>query len=285
MKNWILLDNLTKIQSQPVSTQELENVISRMPKSELGRYFIWTSGWKNWQPLKEYLESDQKTFSMALQKIDVPSDYSLYNTQTRTQNIISDKKEKQSAYDVFILDDNTSTNTSADDFKKESTESRPQELNELMSQQEKLKTSLHKEANISQSHKQLSTEGLNNLNLKDINTPYHNRSERHEFKIEILIINKHNKTFRSYSKNISLSGTLLEDYIPSDFYADNFDLVVVNRHPTNSLNSRVQVKAAVIKNENQSNRVTFVELTSIQKQRLKDLLNDYITQQKKKRTA
>jgi len=126
---------------------------------------------------------------------------------------------------------------------------------------------------------------IKNINFKDINTPYRNRSERHEFKIEILLINKRNKTFRSFSKNISLSGTLLEDNIPNDFYDDSFDLVVVNRQPTNSLNSRVQVKATVVQNDGYSQRITFVNVNPVQKQRLKDLLNDYINQQKKKKTG
>ncbi|MFN3696225.1 MAG: PilZ domain-containing protein [Pseudobdellovibrio sp.] len=290
MKNWILLDNLTKIQSQPISTQELEAAILRLPKSELGRYFLWTTGWNNWQPLQEYLESDQKTLSVAIQM----------NTQTAQQAInqfhndsLSSKSNNTNKdQEGFVLIDNTMTKsanklslqlehtkTVAVDNITQATTSHDLKLAPI-----KPETQIN-DYTSDQIKKTDHVVNIKNINFKDINTPYRNRSERHEFKIEILLINKRNKTFRSFSKNISLSGTLLEDNIPNDFYDDSFDLVVVNRQPTNSLNSRVQVKATVVQNDGYSQRITFVNVNPVQKQRLKDLLNDYINQQKKKKTG
>ena len=290
MKNWILLDNLTKIQSQPISTQELEAAILRLPKSELGRYFLWTSGWKNWQPLQEYLESDQKTLSVAIQMNTQTAQVAINNLQkqaTMTQSTNTSEKN-----DVFVLNDNTMTQTTANPSQIENTQHTKTIAVDNVTQatlSHELKVAPEKPATQQNDYTsdqiKTSNNNLKNINFKDLNTPYRNRSERHEFKIEILLINKKNKTFRSYSKNISLSGTLLEDVIPSDFYDDSFDLVVVNRQPTNALNSRVQVKAVVVKNDGYSQRITFLNVTPVQKQRLKDLLNDYITQQKKKRTA
>jgi len=290
MKNWILLDNLTKIQSQPISTQELEAAILRLPKSELGRYFLWTTGWNNWQPLQEYLESDQKTLSVAIQM----------NTQTAQQAINQFQNDSLSSksnntnkdQEGFVLIDNTMTKsanklslqlehtkTVAVDNITQATTSHDLKLAPI-----KPETQIN-DYTSDQIKKTDHVVNIKNINFKDINTPYRNRSERHEFKIEILLINKRNKTFRSFSKNISLSGTLLEDNIPNDFYDDSFDLVVVNRQPTNSLNSRVQVKATVVQNDGYSQRITFVNVNPVQKQRLKDLLNDYINQQKKKKTG
>ena len=293
MKNWVLLDNLTKIQSQPISTDELESAILRLPKSELGRYFLWTSGWKNWQPLQEYLESDQKTLSVAIQMNTQTAQVAINNLQKQTTITQSTNPSRQNnKNEVFVLKDNTMTQTIAAHSHTESTQhTKTMAVDNIThaTLSNELKIEPVKPAVLQNDYTsdqiKSSSSGLKNINFKDLNTPYRNRSERHEFKIEVLLINKKNKTFRSYSKNISLSGTLLEDNIPSDFYEDSFDLVVVNRQPTNALNSRVQVKAVVIKNEGYSQRITFLNVTPVQKQRLKDLLNDYITQQKKKRTA
>jgi len=290
MKNWILLDNLTKIQSQPISTQELEAAILRLPKSELGRYFLWTTGWNNWQPLQEYLESDQKTLSVAIQMNTQTAQQAFNQFQNDSLNSKSNNTNKDQ--EGFVLIDNTMTKsanklslqlehtkTVAVDNITQATTSHDLKLAPI-----KPETQIN-DYTSDQIKKTDHVVNIKNINFKDINTPYRNRSERHEFKIEILLINKRNKTFRSFSKNISLSGTLLEDNIPNDFYDDSFDLVVVNRQPTNSLNSRVQVKATVVQNDGYSQRITFVNVNPVQKQRLKDLLNDYINQQKKKKTG
>jgi len=270
-KTWILLDNLTKIQSQPISLDDLKLAIARLPKHEYIRYFIWTTGWQNWQPLNEYLESDQKTLSVTLQSVtDLKNPTPLNqndNTLTQTKlDFTSSQNEKTVHHENTYSAQSSLTYATTSDYQKPD--------KNLINKNDYNGDLIEAKAPT-----------VNHLNFKSINDPYHARSERHEFKIEILLINKKNKTFRSFSKNISLSGTLLEEVVPIDFYDDNFDLVVVNRNPTNTLNARVQLRAEVIKNEGLTQRITFISMTPIQKQRLKDLLNDYINQQKKKKSA
>lgn len=275
-KVWILLDNLTKIQSQPISSDELQSAISRLPTHEFTRYFLWTSGWQNWQPLNEYLESDQKTLSVAVHSpTEVKSSKQQSSTPTQHNSaLISQEKTLTQTKLDFASDsqdtvhvEKSMTDATLSDYSKHN----------------HIKQPVHNDYD----SELISTKAptVNHINFKNINDPYRNRSERHEFKIEIILISKKNKTFRSFSKNISLTGSLLEEVIPIDFHDDQFDLVVVNRNPTNTLNSRVQLRAEVIKNEGLTQRLTFINVSQVQKQRLKDLLNDYITQQKKLKSA
>ena len=110
-------------------------------------------------------------------------------------------------------------------------------------------------------------------------TDYSNRAARHELKIEILLISVKGKTFRSHSKNISLSGSMLEDNVPFDYYGTPFDVVVVNRHADQPVNSRVQMKAQTI-GDGLTSRIQFLNVNAEQKKRLTNMLNEYIEKQK-----
>ena len=106
------------------------------------------------------------------------------------------------------------------------------------------------------------------------------RDARHELKIEILLISPKGKTFRSNSANISLSGSLLEDNIPFDYYGIPFDVVIVNRAAQSNVNARVTLKARTI-GEGLTQRLGFSDMTATQKKALHGLLQDYLDQQQK----
>lgn len=222
-KTWILLDSITKIQSQPLSTEQLQNAVLKMQERDWTRFYVWTEGWQNWQILKEFLRSEQDT--VRVQHDEITQSATLINPN---EDMISEPVEQD--FDGDHLQPNPSRKT-------------PE-----------------------------------SLNFKKIGEAYKNRAVRHELKIEILLINQKNKTFRSYSKNISLTGTLLEDNVPFDFYGTQFDVVVVNRNSLNIQNSRVQMRAETI-GEGLTQRVRFIGQTEHQKQKLLTLLNDYISQQ------
>jgi hypothetical protein len=118
------------------------------------------------------------------------------------------------------------------------------------------------------------------INFKQLNEAYSNRAERHELKIEILLINQRSQTFKSYSRNISLTGTLLEDNIPFDFYGTPFDVIVVNRNAAQSPHAKVQIKGETV-GDGLTQRIRFATLNDQQKQKLMNLLNEYIMQQAK----
>lgn len=239
-KLWIVLDSITKIQSQPMTDQQLQMSILRMHEKDWDRFFIWTESWEDWQPLRAFLKSDQKNF---LNVLNI--------TKTKDEN---DKTITKSMTRVRAQGEQTNTS-----FKVNPHESADMDQIDV--------------ANIKPPE---------NLDFKKIKQQesYRNRATRHDLKIEILLISKTGKTFRSYSKNISLSGSLLEDNIPFDYYGGPFDVVVVNRHAKDASASRVQAKGITV-GDGVTRRIKFEPLSEAAQNRLVFLLNEYLEHQKK----
>ena len=274
VKTWILLDGITKIQSQPLPTEQLQLAILKMTERDWSRFYVWTAGWANWQLLKEFLNSDQKDFARP------GGTLSEENVKSHIQSQIQkNKKQAAEAQAALFVQSTEDTVTKAAQWKPN---------NKSITMVSSTEETFTEQANHMQKDFNGDTIDLEHavhkppdpLNFSEISEAYKNRAVRHELKIEVLLISQKGKTFKSYSKNISLSGSLLEDNIPFDFYGLQFDLVVVNRNPSNPQNSRVQVRAETI-GEGITQRVRFLHPSDTQKQRLMNLLNDYITQQTK----
>ncbi len=241
MKFWIILDSLTKIQSQPLSLDKLQSTIQKMTEKDMTRYYIWTEGWQNWQSLQEFLNSDNRKIIFPKELKEETKEKSI----TKSMTNISTEPETQTTFKVV-----------------------DQEFDGSLLENLPLKNTTTVD-----------------LNFKKLVQHYNRRAERHEFKIEVLLINLKGKSFRSYSKNISLTGTLLEDHVPFDFYGNTFDLVVVHKKSSDPLISRVQLKAETV-GDGITQRIRFVQQSDDQKNKLKMLLNDYVQQQPKlKKTA
>lgn len=237
-KKWIVLDSISKIQSQPLSDQQLQMSILRMHEKDWDRFFIWTESWQDWQPLRAFLKSDQKKI---LNVLNITKDTaSNDNTITKSVTMVrADSEQSNPAYPRYDV---------------------PIDMEQIDVDEIKPPANL--------SFKKLSEKEA-----------YKNRATRHDLKIEILLISKTGKTFRSYSKNISLSGTLLEDNIPFDYYGVVFDIVVVNRYAKDATHSRVQLKGSTV-GDGVSRRIQFENLSQVTKNRLVFLLNEYLDNQK-----
>lgn len=267
-KVWVLLDSISKIQSQPMQQEQLQITILKMHERDWSRYYIWATGWKNWQILKDFLHSDQKEFSVPSDN-STPENIKAHLKEQISKQNHSKQPENENQNDVTVT--KTSPLISKDKVATTVLDTDDHHNAESSNQ---------KDFNVSQ----LESDASQNkppatLNFKEINEAFKNRAERHELKIEILLASPKGNTFKSYSKNISLSGSLLEDNIPFAFYGIQFDLVVVNRNPSNIKDSRVQVRAETV-GEGLTQRIRFINVTELQKQRLSNLLADYITQQK-----
>lgn len=259
-KTWILLDGITKIQSQPLATEQLQLTVLKMQERDWTRFYVWTAGWAKWQLLKDFLNSDQREFTLP----GAPA--SEQSVKAHIQMQFQHKKKQE---------EETVTHTAQRQTKSKAMT--------MVTSTEETFTDQNMQNDYSGDHldvEQAQHKPPNPLNFKEINEAYKNRAERHELKIEILLVSQKGKTFKSYSKNISLSGSLLEDNIPFDFYAVQFDLIVVNRNPSNQQGGRVQLRAETV-GEGLTQRLRFVNVTEIQKQKLMNLLNDYLTQQTK----
>ncbi len=234
------MDSLTKIQSQPLSLDKLQSTIQKMTEKDMTRYYIWTEGWQNWQSLQEFLSSDNRKIIFPRGHNREQQEETKEKSITKSMTNISTEPETQASFKVV-----------------------DQEFDGSLLENLPLKNT-----------------AIVDLNFKKLVQHYNRRAERHEFKIEVLLINQKGKSFRSYSKNISLTGTLLEDHVPFDFYGNIFDLVVVHKKSSDPLISRVQLKAETV-GDGITQRIRFVQQSDDQMSKLTVLLNNYVQQQPK----
>jgi|GEM_PF-5387282 len=266
---WVLYDSLSKTQSNPIGTYEAQTSILKMGPQQIERFLIWTTGWENWQQLKSYLESDQTHFvstcTIPIPKTDV-------ETLKAAIKDILEKTQTQTAYK----------------YKKEDTKSfssihLKEECLSRIVKQEKAAESLDFNGDeITWSNIQKPKVDFSKFSKKSLDS----REARHELKIEVLLISPKGKSFRSCSKNISLSGSLLEDTIPFDYYDVAFDVVIINSKTKNPLKSRVKLTATAIQsNGGLTQRIHYLNPTEKEKASLKILLEDYMAMQKAKKAA
>jgi hypothetical protein len=253
---------MSKVQSNPVSTEDAQIMIFKMRPPQIERFFIWTTGWQNWQPLKSYLESDQKifvsTFTIPKQGEDtVKATFRDVTEITQTQTNLQMLKEDTKAFSNIKLSEET--------------------VSRIVEQEHY------------QQNKQIDADEItwSNVQKPDLDfsrlskQPLGKRETRHELKIEVILISTKGKSFRSRSKNISLSGSLLEDTIPFDYYGNIFEIVIINSTTKDPYKSRVQLKARTVGDGGLTQRIQYHNMNDQQKNSLQTLLEDYMSQHKK----
>jgi hypothetical protein len=276
---WVFYDSIAKIQSNPLSRDEAQSTILKIRPQSIERFFIWTQGWQNWQPLQTYLQSDQKTFV---------STFTVSRSNEETVKAIAKELFEQTA---------TYSQTHTSFPHKEDTQTATQTQTQTETH---AKTHINlREETISRFLKATDPEAdffenfsAEKIDLNEVKKPkvdfskilrkLDTRAPRLELKIEILLISPRGKTFRTLSRNISLSGVLLEDCMPFDFYDNVFDVIVISAINKDPAKSRVKINGkAVISGGNYTQRVQFMNQTAEQKSNLQYLLEDYLESAKK----
>ncbi len=262
---WVFYDSLSKIQSTPVSTEEAQTTILKMGPQQIDRFYIWTTGWNNWQQLKAYLESDQKkfvsTFTVSNSKPNEETITATIKCILEKTNSIGENENSLSFSSIHLKEDTISRIVEEDRIKP----GKSYDIEEITW------------SNIQKP----------NLDFSKVTTKALDKREaRHDLKIEILLISPKGKTFRSRSKNISLSGSLLEDTIPFDYYDTSFDIVIINNKTSDPLKARVKLSATAVRNNGGlTQRIQYENPTEAEKKSLKMLLEDYKGLQKKPKAA
>jgi len=268
---WVFYDSVAKIQSNPLSRDEAQSTILKIRPQSIERFFIWTQGWQNWQPLRNYLESDQKVFV---------STFTVSRSNEETVKALAKEIFEQTAtYNQtttsFPHDDTqTATNTHTNTRTYSHINLREETISRFLKASD-LDSSLVD--NFDADQLKLNPDKKPKLDFSKILKKMDTRAVRHELKIEILLISARGKTFRTLSKNISLTGVLLEDCMPYDFYDKEFEVVVISAINKDMKNSRVKLSAkAVVASGNYTQRVQFVNVTPDQKDKLSQFLEDYM---------
>ncbi len=256
-RQWIFYDSMSKTQSNPITSSEAQMAIFKMKIKDWRRFYVWTTGWDDWQPLELFLTSEQTHFIVHFKAAKSKDDTVKFNTRDVLEmSKVTKKTHKEitKSFSGVALDENSFPQSNPGE------EFNSFDADELSWSETKKPT-------------------LNFKKLKD-RMAYGRRDMRHELKIEILLISARGTLFRSISKNISLSGSLLEDNIPFDFYGVTFEAIIVNRNATDPKKERVPLKAKTV-GEGLTQRLSFHEITDRQKKDLQNLLEDYLDQQKK----
>lgn len=299
---WVLYNSESKLQSIPVNNEEIQWTVMRMKQVDWEKYYIWRDGWQNWQQLESYLKSNQKEIIVEFKKMD---DEVVIDTQTETTATVRvDKFNIEETPDKTEFAYNANANTVTDTKKNKSAitieekkskansknifdTARPATKNTTFVDWDDQLAKLFVESaqdysgdNLSPDAKQASDDSSISFKEEKLaKNNYHSRAERHTLKIEVLFINSKGKTFKSFSRNISLSGTLIDENIPLAFMKQKFEIVIINRFSKSTANSRLQLFAncPVL---SAPNRVQFLDINDKQKKKLRSLLEQYLDDQK-----
>lgn len=278
-RKWIFFDSFSKTQSNPVSTEDAQLAIFKMSERDTERFFIWTAGWEKWQPLKAYLSSTQKIFFSSLQaamKSNLPEETmtAFKTVKAREREVLEMKPAKPEVESEITRSSRSITN-----FTKSTPYSRISLQEEDIEAPEENAAHSEGEGQFDGDDITFSKIEKPKVNFKSLNSKgLKDRSDRHELKIEILLIHPKGKTFRSRSQNISMSGSLLQDNIPFEYSGVTFDVVVINSQPSDPQFQRVSLKGKTI-GDGITRRIHYVNINTTVKKALQGLLEAYLQAQ------
>ncbi|WII72218.1 PilZ domain-containing protein [Bdellovibrio sp. 22V] len=270
-KVWIIYDAESKTQTKPMSVVQAQVALLSLANKDPGKYFLWTPGWENWVCVREFLESDQKYFAIvqppAPNELPGVSD----NTLTATHNAPATNGGADSPYTQVVVGDLPIKPTEVGGYHAKDFNGDELDLAKI----KKMKPEATKKKTESAAQPQQKAEPSGADRRRD---------PRHNFKIEVVLVSKI-RSFRTYSKNISLSGTMLEDEIPKDFLNKPFDLIIVNPFESDPAKARLLFRAKIVGDLTDPRRLMFIEQDVAMTLRLDALLKAYVAYQNQLRQS
>lgn len=258
-KIWVIFDASNEKKTKPMSLVQAQMMILSFKVRNLHNYHIWTPGWSEWQPLAQYLSSGQKHFVQA----------------QPPEPLLQKEKQKAAAARAQEQKAKPSEDEKSNPFYTSVVP--PEDLRQI---------------DYGYYYNEVNGDDLTLSGVPDkptveilvsragLGSPKDRRmSPRHDFKIEAVLVTKKGSSFRTYSKNISLTGTLLEDEIPKDFIHRQFEMILVNKFEKDPRKSRVHLTGKIIGDIADPRRLIFLEQDDETAKKLTKLIDDYTTQQ------
>lgn len=265
-KIWIIFDAAAGKKTKPMSIVQTQMMILTFKVRNLHQYHIWTPGWSDWQPLIQFLSSNQKYFVQAQ-----PPEPLLHREKQKTSEVtvnitnMTEEKPKIVNHENQKTDPFYTSVVPPDDLRKIDYGYYYNEIN-------------GDDLTLSGIPDKPPVEIL--ISRSELGSPKDRRhSTRHDFKIEAILLTKKGSSFRTHSKNISLTGTLLEDEIPKDFFHRQFEMILVNKFEKDPRKSRVHLSGKIIGDLADPRRLIFIEQDDDTARKLGKLINDYLNQQ------
>jgi len=263
-KIWVLYDQTKKKKSKPLTVVQAQATILSLMTKDPTRYCIWTPGWKGWVPLDKFLESDQTYFMITPSEDVLHADATRVTMKTEGAAVLHDDDR------TMILSELTATITEMVYTKVAAVAELPP-----------------KGSDYGYYHPDFKAEEID-LKMKPgvvFNPPNSDPDNerrgdtRHNFKIEVIIVSKKGKTFKTFSDNLSISGTLLQDPIPRDFLNAPFDLIIVNRFEPNLKRGRLHFHGKVVGDFRDPRRLSFSNPEEVVLKQLDSLIKAYLSYQ------
>lgn len=287
-KVWLFFDSETNVQSKPLSLVQAQASLLSLKASAFKKVFLWTPGWEDWICIKDFLNSDQKYFVMMQPPKPAPEESVNAAVPTHpgqrdghTVKTLSGEETLTATHNAPSTRNSPYTKVVAGDAMKEldygyyhqdfnGDDLDLKKINEMKPDP----TTKKKVAPRAEAPKE-----------KDQRSVAERRKDpRHNFKIEVVLVSKA-RSFRTYSLNISLSGTQLEDEIPKDFLNQPFDLIIVNPFEPDPSKARLLFRAKIVGDMTDPRRLMFIEQDVAMTLRLDVLLKAYVSHQDQNRKA
>lgn len=278
-KIWVIFDAEANTQSKPMSVVQAQVTLLTISSKDTSKFFLWTPGWDTWVSVQEFLESDQNYFVLAQPPQPVPPPMAT-----------TEKTHTKAPTDEITLTATRSHQTTDPDFAYTQVNVGDSPLKEIEIGGYHSKDFHGAELNLSnikkvENEKRLQANSENADLKKKSDGAERRKDPRHNFKIEVVLVSKE-RSFRTHSQDISLSGTMLEKEIPRDFLNTPFDLILVNPFEPNQTKARLLFKAKIVGDMTNPRRLMFIEQDATMTARLDALLKAYVTYQKQvKKTA
>jgi hypothetical protein len=254
-KVWMFYNAVTKQQSKPLSTAKAQKFIMKIKVKDIHHYYLWTPGWNEWKPMIPYLQSGENSaFVSPIPAL--PSEPSRITIQTSSHTATAITQVTNDNLET-PFDENNSLSYTAVEL---SGKSNPKPDYDFFNDFSAADIDINADVKLKKKKKEVKLERREDM--------------RHDFKIEILLISANGKSFRSYSKNISLGGSMLEDPIPREFFDGEFEVVIMNKFGSDN-QDKVLLKGKVIPDIAEPRRLIFKETPIPVMKRLEKLLKAY----------
>ncbi len=273
---WILYHSLMKRQTAPLSPIQMQKLLLSIKLRDINEYFIWTPGWTEWESLVKFLKSPQTYFVLTAiptppqrkEETNIPM-IDLLDEHTRSKIVDSQIYNDKETNSMFFEDDGSAEFTTVDTEKQQppAVDINSYYANDFRAED----INVHATPSLKdQSKPEAEVENGRNRRVAD----------RHNFKLEIILISRSGKTFKTYSKNISLGGTMLEDPLPKDFLQGDIEMMITSRIETDKSKGRLHFRGKIVGDIRNPLRLTFKEASPQMMEKLEALLKSYVAQQK-----
>ena len=220
--------------------------ILQLKQQELRHFVVWTPGWKKWIPVKEMLKSEQKFFEIPPPVDQTDNDATqLTHSQTVKSKTNSSIKGELTYTEIALTMDP------------------PQDIKEFTAD------------NVNWDKTPIIP-----VLSKNSDSAVDSEDDRREYKrfphrIELVLMTKKGKSFRSSSLNVSLGGALLREAVPAALLKDAMDLLIINPFPDKNTPSHLLIKGRVVGDTRDRRRLMFYDVSPDVQLKLRAILERY----------